>query len=113
MKWADLIKLIVPAVIATANPKLGPLAGVIIAGINEAQNMTKAKGAQKLAHVENLAVMAAQGVNAGAQRVLVDPVLVQQTAGSIISAAVDAANLIARTPPAPGVGTEAAKEEGE
>lgn len=108
-KWFAILKLIVPVVLAAVNPALAPLAGIITQGIGEAEQIPGATGADKLAHVVNLSVLSAQGVNAGAGRVIVDPTLVQSSAASAISTAVDIANLLhnqGTVPPPPGVATD-------
>lgn len=109
-KWYALVKLLLPTVLATVNPALAPLSGIILQGIGEAEQIKSATGAQKLSHVVNLATAAAQGINAGAGRVLVDPALVQSSAASTISTIVDIANIVHRqgATPAPGAGTDSA-----
>lgn len=98
-KFLDLIRVILPAILSVANPALAPLSGVIIHGIDEAEQMKGATGAQKLAHVVNLSTLSAEGINTAAGKVIVDPTMVAQAAGSAISTAVDVANIIQRNVP--------------
>jgi hypothetical protein len=92
--WKTLVKTIVPLILPFINPRLAPLGPVIANGIQEAESIPGASGADKLQHVTNIAVQAAQGINVVAGKDLVDPVHVQQTAADAISTVVDITNLV-------------------
>lgn len=94
MKWLDLAKILSSILIPFINPKLAPLAPVIANGINEAEAIPGASGADKLQHVVNIATSATQGINTVAGKTVVDPDHVTQTAAATVSAIVDVVNLV-------------------
>lgn len=72
---------------------LAPIAGIVVAGIQEAEAIKGASSAEKLAHVQAIAVDAAHAANAQAGHQVIDPVAVETEAATVISAVVQAANL--------------------
>lgn len=82
------------APIALSLTPLAPIAGAVSTAIGEAEQIAGASGAEKLAHVTNIAIEAANAANVKAGHVVVDPVVVQQTAAAAITATVGAINLL-------------------
>lgn len=90
--WLQLVLQLVPVILALT--PLAKIAPSVISGIMEAEQMPGATGAQKLAHVQTIAVDAAQAVNLGVGRVVLDPVAVQDASATAISTAVAVVNLV-------------------
>lgn len=75
---------------------LAPIAPAVAAGIVAAEKMKGATGAEKLAHVQELAHAAAEGANAAAGREVVSVVGIDQAAANAISTVVSVVNLAHR-----------------
>lgn len=75
---------------------LAPIAPAVAAGIVAAEQMKGATGAQKLAHVQELAHAAAEGANAAAGREVVSVVGIDDAAAHAISTVVAVVNLAHR-----------------
>lgn len=94
-KWATFFKIAgTVGVQALKFTPLAPIAETVGAAIAEAQAIPDASGPDKLTHVTNIAIQAANAANVQAGRVVVDPVLVQQEAASAITTAVGAIKLV-------------------
>lgn len=99
-KWLELLKLIVPVIVATTVPTAGPvLAGLIVHGIEIAEESGK-PGSVKLTIAKEEIKTVAAGVNA----VKPGTVNVDQLGNvvdQIISASVNTANLVKNIPVQP------------
>lgn len=94
-KWATFLKIartIGP--VALQFTPLAPIAGAVTVAIGEAEQIEGASGADKLAHVTNIAIEAANAANAQAGHVVIDPLAVQQEAAKAISTAVGAIKIV-------------------
>jgi hypothetical protein len=78
----------------------GAIAGPIVQGIIDARGLPGASGPDKLQHVVNIAVDAATAVNLQAGRTVLDPALVAQEAGGVVSNVYDAIKLVHDAHPA-------------
>lgn len=65
MKWLDLVKLIAPAIVAATVPGGPVIGGLIVHGIDEAEQIAGASGAEKKAHVLEIVRSGLEGANAG------------------------------------------------
>lgn len=92
-KWLELLKQIGPIIVAATVPGGAILAPIIVSGIATAEQIPGASGPEKKQHVIELATAAAQGINAAAGKPVIDPVTVQQVAGSAIDTVVGSVNL--------------------
>jgi hypothetical protein len=94
-KWGAFLKIArtVAPVVLQFTP-LAPISGAVTVGIQEAEQIEGASGTEKLAHVTNIAVEAANAANAQAGRIVVDPDMVQAEAAKAISTAVGAIKLV-------------------
>lgn len=93
MKWLDILKVVGP-IVAMSIPGAQPLVPVIVAAIGEAEAIPGASGAEKKAHVVNVAIAAAEGVNVAAKKQIMDPTTVSQTTSSAIDTIVGVTNLV-------------------
>lgn len=91
-KILSLIGLFAPQILRLT--PLAPVADAVAEAMQEAQGVEGASNQQKLDHVVNIAVEAARGINAEAKQTVIDPAMVQATAGSIISSVKQTVNLI-------------------
>ena len=71
MKWAELAKFLIP-VVAAFVPGAAPLAPLILSGVNEAEQLVSASGADKKAHVLRL-VAAGAATATATGKVTIDP----------------------------------------
>jgi len=71
-KWFGLVKMLAPMILSTVNPRLAPIADKITYGIEEAEAIKGASGADKLKHVQNIALDAANSINAATGKETVD-----------------------------------------
>ena len=94
MKWLDLLKAIGPAVVAAVVPGGPVLAPIIVSAIAEAEHIKGATGAEKKAHALNLVAAGAAGVNAVANKVVIDPSQAVAAAASGIDSVVGAINAV-------------------
>lgn len=92
--WLDLAKLLIPMIIAMKFPQLAPVAGTIAAGVSEAEEIPGASGADKLAHVSNLANAAVASINGIANKPIIDPTTANTAIVSAINTAVAVTNLV-------------------
>ncbi len=90
--WLQMVASLGPQILMFT--PLARIAPAVAAGIQEAQQMAGADGPTKLAHVTNIAVQAAQAVNAKAGHVEVDPETVRVAAGQAISTVVTVVNMV-------------------
>lgn len=80
-------------VVLALNPAWAPIAVPVAAAIQEAEAIHGAgSGAEKLAHVTNIAVEAAKAVNAGRDQVVVDPEAIRAGAGAVIGGVITLVN---------------------
>lgn len=94
-KWATFLKIartIGP--VALQFTPLAPIAGTVSAAIGEAQQIEGASGAEKLAHVTNIAIQAADAANTQAGHQVIDPAVVAATAQTAISTAYGAIKIV-------------------
>lgn len=91
-RWLDLLKTLGPIIIATTVPNGALIAPAIVRGIEEAEKIKGASGAEKLAHVVEIAK--ASAAVAQASGVNIDPVEVETAAHEAISATVDVVNIV-------------------
>lgn len=96
-KWLAALEQIGPIVLAFT--PLAPIAPAVVGGIQLAESLKGASGAQKKAIVQQIAVTAAQGANAQAGKTVIDPDLVSSTSSAVIDAVVQSVNLVKQTPP--------------
>lgn len=89
--WLAALELLGPQILAFT--PLARIAPHVIAGIQEANAIAGATGADKLAHVMNLSVLAAQAANEHAGHQVIDPQVVANAAAAAISAVVNIAKL--------------------
>lgn len=89
-KWLKILKIVGLAALSVS--PLAPIAGPVAAAIAEAEAMHGKSGAEKLAHVVDIATDAA--IAAQALGTQIDPDQVRQIAAVAISAAVDATNVV-------------------
>lgn len=94
-KWLQLAELLAGPVLSIVNPKLAPIAPQISAGIQEAEQL-KAAGTitDKLAHVQNIANIAANSVNTAAGKTVVDTSSLNTAVQEGVDTAIAAINLI-------------------
>lgn len=93
-KWLDVLKTIGPMVVAATVPGGAVLAPIIVHAIAEAEALPGASGQEKKAHALELVKAGAEGVNAAAQKQVLDPQLVHDTAENGIEAVVGAVNIV-------------------
>lgn len=98
-KWFRILKEIGPTVLAFT--PIAPLVPAIIAGIELAEQIPGATGAQKKAIVQQIAKTAAEGANAQAGHVVIDAASIETVAGSAIDTVVGVVNIIHQLPEAP------------
>lgn len=92
-KWLDLMKMILPVVLAQ-NPKTAVVAPFVIEGIEAAEQLPGAKGAAKAAHAKEIALAAIHAANAEAGRTVVDPDAVSEAIDSGIETGVAVVNVV-------------------
>ena len=93
-KWLKILEQIGPIIIATTVPGGALIAPAVVQAIAHAEQIKGATGAEKKAHVEAIASLAAQSLNAAAGESKIDPALVSATAGQVIDAVVGAVNIV-------------------
>lgn len=91
-KWLQIVATIGPEVLAFT--PLAPIAAPVAAGIALAEQMPGKTGQQKAALVTQIALDAAQGANAQAGKVVLDPTLVQSAASAAIDTTVSVVNIV-------------------
>lgn len=91
-KWLQILAQVGPQVLMFT--PLAPIAAPVVAAIGEAEAMQGASGQEKLAHVVNIATDAATAANTQAGHVVIDPALMQATAATAISTAVNVTNMV-------------------
>lgn len=91
--WFRIIRLLAPIIIARTVPHGKLLAPIAAAGIEEAENMSKATGADKLKHVSSMIEIGARAANATG-KVAIDVEKTTLAAEAAISVVVDLANKI-------------------
>lgn len=94
MDFISLIKAIIPIFIPFISPKLAPVGPLIVQGIDEAEQLKGASGADKLAHATNIVTTGAIVANTAAGKQVIDINVINSAAKNAISTAVDIANLI-------------------
>lgn len=96
MNWLELVKFLAPIILSRINPHLGQVSTSIVTGITEAEAMNNASSEEKLGHAVNITNAAVAAINAGTGKKLINPEVVNDTAGSAISTIVDVVNRIHR-----------------
>lgn len=91
-KWLKLLKQIGPTVLLFT--PLAPIAPAVIAGIELAEQIPGATGAQKKAIVQQIAKTAADGANAQAGHTVIDPGSIELVAGQAIDTTVGVINIV-------------------
>ena len=92
--WLGLVKVIAPIVIAQTVPHGDLVAPLVVHGIESAEGLKGAPGADKLAHARDLVNTGIAGINAAAGSQKIDPAAVSAAVESGISTTVDIAKLI-------------------
>lgn len=95
-KFLHLVESIAPLTLALT--PLAPAVPFIILGIQTAEKISGASGAQKLMLAQQIVNAGVAGANAQAGHTILDPVLVSEATASGISAVVAAVNLAQNTP---------------
>lgn len=90
--WLRILAQIGPQVLLFT--PLAPIAPVVVSAIGEASAMAGATKAEKLAHVVNIATDAAAAVNVHVGHEVINPAVIQATAASAISSAVQITNMV-------------------
>ena len=90
--WLQLLAQLGPIVLA-ATP-LSALAPAVVAGIAAAEGLPGADGPKKKAIVQQIVSAAAQGANAQAGRVIIDPQLAVDSASHVIDTIVNVTNIV-------------------
>ncbi len=94
-KWSTFFRIAgTVGVQALKLTPLAPIADPVAIAIAEAQQIEGASGAEKLAHVTNIAIDAANAANAQAGHQVIDPAQIAATAQHAISTTYDAIKLI-------------------
>lgn len=97
-RWLSLVQLLTPLILNAINPSLGLASTAIIHGITEAEALKNSpSSAEKLAHAKNITNDVVSAINTASNKTVVDPVLVNKTADSVISTIVDVVNLVNKT----------------
>lgn len=97
-KWLEIVRSLIPTLIALINPKLAPLGGIIAGAIVDAEQIPGASGSYKLAHAKNIAIAAATAVDDVSERTVVDLGNLDAAITDGINTAVAVANLLTKTP---------------
>lgn len=87
--WLKIVAKIAPQILALT--PLAPIAPAVAAAIAEAEQMPGKSGAEKLAHVVNVAGESADALAAAG--VQIDPAAVRAAAAGVISTVVDVTNI--------------------
>lgn len=97
MKWRDIVRIVVPVVLSLipAGRQYTALIPVIVNGIDEAEAIKGASGADKKQHVLNLVANAVDAINGAAGKTVLGATAAQVVAGNLIDAAVSVVNLVA------------------
>lgn len=91
-KWLQILAKFGPEVLAFT--PLAPIAGVVVAGIQTAEAIPGATGEQKKALVQQIVALGAQGTNAQAGHVVIDPAAAAVAAQTAIDTVVNVTNIV-------------------
>jgi hypothetical protein len=94
--FLSILKMVLPMVITTINPRLAPIVGEIQDGMVEAEGIKNASGKDKLAHVQNLAKDAADSVNIAKGQVIINPDEVHSAVDDVASTTIAITNMLHR-----------------
>lgn len=94
-KWLQIVQQFAPMVLAFT--PLAPIAPMVAAGIQAAENMQGATSEQKLASVVAIARDGIAATNAQAGKVVLDPAMSDAVIQNIVSTAVNVTNLVHST----------------
>lgn len=97
--WLRILAQLGPQVLLFT--PLAPIAPLVVAAIGEAEALAGATGPDKLAHVVNIATIAASAANAQAGHVVIDPATMQAAAENAISTVVGVTNMVHYSEDAP------------
>lgn len=103
-QWFDLLKMIVPTLVAAAVPGGVVLGPVVLKGMEDAENLKKANGADKKAHVIALVTDAVIGINTAHGDTVLDPATTVAAAGSAIDLTIAMLKLVEHAKPVPIAG---------
>ena len=92
--FLSILKMVLPMVVTTINPKLTPIVGEIQDGMIEAEAIKNASGKDKLAHVQNLAKDAADSVNTAKGQVIINPDEVHSAVDDVASTTIAITNML-------------------
>lgn len=96
MDWKTALRLVLPLVIQAKAPKLAPLTPILVSTAEDVEDIFHGKGAEKLSHVVDAGVDAAELVNASKGRVVIDPAQMHTDGAQAVSLAVDIVNMITK-----------------
>jgi hypothetical protein len=91
-KWLQMVQQFAPMVLAFT--PLAPIAPFVSAGIQEAEQIQGASGADKLAHAINIARQGIAATNAQAGRTVIDPNMADTAIAAGINTTVSVVNLV-------------------
>jgi hypothetical protein len=91
-EWFTQVLHLAPVILSFS--PLAPIAPAIAAGIIAAEKIKGASGAEKLAHVQEIAHAAAEATNAAAGREVVSVIGIDQAAANAISTVVSVVNVV-------------------
>lgn len=94
-KWLQMVQSLAPMILAFT--PLAPIAPFVSAGIQEAEQIQGASGADKLAHAVQIARDGIAATNAQAGKVVIDPQLSDAAIVSGINTTVSVVNLVHAT----------------
>lgn len=95
-KWLGLLKMLAPIIVTTINPKLGPIAGNIVEGIEEAEHIGGASGKDKLQHVQNIGKILANQVNTAQGKEVINEDELDSAIEEVASTVVSVVNLVTK-----------------
>lgn len=94
--WLKTLEHVAPAVLMFT--PLAPIAPIIAAAINTAEQIPGATGEQKKAYVQQIAASAVTAINTANNKTIIDPNAVSDTAGTAIDTIVGVNNMIHNAP---------------
>jgi hypothetical protein len=98
-KWLKVLEQVAPLIIGFT--PLAPLAPAVTAAISMAEQIPGATGEQKKAIVQEIVRVSAQGANAQANKVVLDPAAAVRASSDVIDSVVDIVNIAHQLPEAP------------
>lgn len=87
-RFAEVVKIVAPAILMAASPALAPVASVVATAISQAEKIPGASGPEKLAYVQGIVATVAPTVPG------VDPAAINAALADGIAAVVASTNII-------------------